>query len=61
MCSSPTGYYDDHRGIPIFNIPAEPQAIVQKWKRFRHRDGIILNIYLMTSLLNISGGNKPKR
>ena len=43
------GYYNDHRGIPIFHIPSGPQAIVHKCKRFLLRDG---NYFHYLSLLD---------
>ena len=41
-CSAPrcqTGYYNDHSGIPVFQMPSNSPDIEQKWRNFLHRDG----------------------
>ena len=33
-----TGYYNDHSGIPVFQMPSTQESI-DKLKRFLHREG----------------------
>ena len=49
-CSDPrchAGYYNDHSGIPVFQIPYIQESI-DKWERFLHREGKLTILQILS-------------